>query len=115
LEVGALEESWPFDERLSSIAADLLSERRYEPFVRRLFASPPGEWQGVAACCSGLPVLPDFSGNVFAEHAESFVVTHLPWPGSPDGDRYALVVFVHLEELWSTVASYNLATLGHAS
>ena len=36
-----MDEEWPLEEKLSNVAADLLSERRYEPFVRRLFAVAP--------------------------------------------------------------------------
>jgi hypothetical protein len=106
-----LDEDWPLTERLSNVAADLLSERRFEPFIRRLFAVVPGAWQGVADCCSGLPAPPRFAAEIFAEHTDSFVVTHLQWPGSAEGDSYALVLFVHTEVLWSTIAVYNRAGL----
>ncbi len=104
-----MDEAWPLAERLSNVAADLLSERRFEPFIRRLFAVSPGTFQAVADCCSGLPALPGFAAEVFAEHGDSFLVTHLPWPGSPENDTYTLVLFVHTEELWSTIAVYNRA------
>src|SRR5436190_23257036 len=112
-----MEEPWPLAEKLSGIAADLVSQPRFEPFVRRLFAAAPGSWQTVAGCCSGLTELPRHAPEVFAEHGEAFAVTHLPWPGASYGraeDRYALVLFVHSAELWSTVAPYNLAGLGPA-
>jgi hypothetical protein len=89
-----------------------LSVERFEPFVRRLFAADPGRWLTVADCCAGLPALPDFAAEVFAEHAESFFVTYLPWPGTPDNDPYALVLFLNPEEFWSTKALYNRAILG---
>jgi hypothetical protein len=109
-----MEEPWPLAERLSSIAADLLSVKRFEPFVRQLFAAAPGSWQTVAACCSALAGLPQHAAEAFAHHGDSFVVTYLPWPGGSYGrphDRYALVLFVHNEELWSSIAAYNLAGL----
>lgn len=106
-----MKEAWPLEDRLTDVAADLLSERRFEPFVRCLFAASPGVWQGVAACCSGMTVLPGSAAEVFAEHAEPFVVTYLPWPGLPDGDPYALVLFLHADNLWSTTALYNRGVL----
>ena len=106
-----MDEAWPLAERLSNVAADLLSERRFELFIHRLLAVAPGAWQAVADCCSGLPALPGFAAEVFAEHADTFVVTHLQRPGSAEGDPYALVLFVHSEELWSTIALYNRAAL----
>ena len=109
-----MEEAWPLEENLSNVAADLLSERRFEPFVRRLFAVQPGVWQGVASCCSGLPILPKFAVEVFSEHSETFLVSYLPWPGIPDGDPYALVFFVHADNYWSTTALYNRDALRNA-
>lgn len=106
-----MEESWPLEERLSNIAADLLSERRFEPFVRRIHAVAPGTWQAVSDCCCDLTGLPNSAAAVFARHAHAFVVTHLPWPGSAEGDLFSLVLFVHTEEHWSTIAAYNRAIL----
>ena len=101
-----MDEPWTLEDSLSSVCADLLSERRFESFVRRLFASPPGAWQRVADCCSGMPELPRHAAEVFANHAAALVVTHLPWP-EPDSAGYAMVLFVHPGELWSTIAAYN--------
>jgi hypothetical protein len=98
--------SWTLEDSLSSVCADLLSERRFGPFVHRLFASPPGAWHTVAECCGGLAELPRHAAELFAEHAAALVVTHLPWP-EPEATGYALVLFVHHGELWSTIAAYN--------
>jgi hypothetical protein len=54
-----------------------------------------------------VPVLPRFAAEVFAEHADSFVVARLPWLGSPEGDLHALVLFVRAEELWHTIAAFT--------
>lgn len=110
-----MEEPWPLAEKLSSIAADLLSEKRFEPFVRQLFKGISGSWQTVKNCCSELAELPVHAEEIFVEHVDTFVVTHLPWPGLDYGepnDSYALVLFVHTMELWSTIAAYNIALLG---
>jgi hypothetical protein len=101
-----VDEPWTLEDMLSSVCADLLSERRFEPFVRRLFASPSGSWQSVAECCNGLPALPSLASELFAAHAEALVVTYLPWP-DPDSSGNVLVLFVHSGELWSTIAAYN--------
>ena len=84
----AFGEEGSLEGKLSNIAADLLSYRHYEAFVRRVFDSPTGLWLSVSTCCAGLATLPDFAAEVFAEHAESFVVAYLPWPCLPDGDPY---------------------------
>jgi hypothetical protein len=105
-----MDEPWTPEDSLSSVCADLLSERRFEPFVRRLFASPPGAWLRVAECCGGLGELPRHAAELFADHADALVVTHLPWP-EQEGVGYALVLFVHHRELWSTIAAYNCQRL----
>jgi hypothetical protein len=109
-----VDEPWTLEDSLSSVCADLLSERRFEPFVHRLFASPPGSWQTVAECCGGLPELPHHAAELFADHAEALVVTHLPWPEA-ESAGYALVLFVHHGELWSTIAAYNRQRLEEQS
>ena len=107
-----MEDSPDLEEELSEVAADLVSYKRLEPFLRRLFAHPPGRWLPVAACCSTMSDLPSAAARVFAEHGATFVVTHLPWPGLPEDDPYALALFVHSQELWSTIAMYNRAVFG---
>jgi hypothetical protein len=101
----------PLCERLAGVAADLLSERRYQPALRYLFTAPAGVWQSVASCCAGLGDLPDFAPAILAEHADQFVVTHLPWPGLSRDDTGCMVLFAHSGELWSSIAFFNRATL----
>jgi hypothetical protein len=100
----------PLGALLTSLSADLLSERRYEAFCHRLFAVPSGTWQRVADLCAELTDLPAETLDVLATHADNLFVTHLPWPGPTLGepeDSYALVLFVHAGELWSTIVAYN--------
>jgi hypothetical protein len=100
------DEPWTLEDSLSSTCADLLSQRRFEPFVRRLFSCPQGTWIRVADHCAGLPELPEHAAHLFKDHSEALVVTHLPWP-EPECIGFALVLFVHYAELWSTIAAYN--------
>ena len=101
-----MSDRWTLEDSLSSVCADLLSERRFEPFVHRLFANPAGTWLRVVDGCVDLKQLASHVGGVIREHAEELQVTHLPWP-EPDSDGNSLVVFVHRSELWSTTATYN--------
>ena len=94
-----MDEQWTLEDSLSGVCADLLSERRFEPFARRLFSSPPGVWRTVAGCCVELPELPRHAAELFAGHAAALVVTHLPWPKA-ESDGYSLVLFVHREEYY---------------
>jgi hypothetical protein len=106
-----MDEADPLRENLANVAADLLSYRRFRPIVRRIFAAPAGVWQTVASCCSGAVELPGSAAGVFAGHADRFVVTYLPWPGLPADDPGCMVVFAHDEELWSSIAFFNRASL----
>ena len=101
----------PLRERLTRAAADLLSERQHQPALRRLFSAPAGVWQTVASCCAGSVELRKFAGVGFGEDADQFVVTDLPWPGLPEDDAGCMVLFAHVDELWSTIAFFNRATL----
>ncbi|WP_165247249.1 hypothetical protein [Paludisphaera soli] len=106
-----MEEPDLLQENLHAIAADLLSLKRFQPVMRRIFAVPAGVWQTVASCCSGEFDWPESAAEIFAGHADQFVVTYLPWPGLTECDPGCMVVFVHGAELWSTVAYFNRATL----
>jgi hypothetical protein len=101
-----VDESWTIEDSLSSVCADLLSFEKFEPFVSRLFASPSGSWQTVAGLCSELSELPEHGAELFAGNAAALVVTHLTWPEG-ESSEYALVLFFHQVEFWSTVAMYN--------
>lgn len=96
---------------MTAIAADLLSERRFQPIVRRIFAVPPGVWQTVASCCSGAAEQPEAAPAVFAAYGDRLVVAYLSWPGRSEDDPGCMVVFVDEDELWSTIAYFNRASL----
>jgi len=95
---------------LASVAADLLSERRFQPILRRIFSVAPGVWQTVASCCSGTIEQPRTAPQVFAAHADRFYVAYLPWPSHSADDPGCMILFVH-DELWSTIAYFNRASL----
>jgi hypothetical protein len=99
---------WTLSDTLSGIAADLLSFRKFEPFVVRLFAAPAGAWRPVADYCAGLSELPDRAADVFADHGPRFQVAHVPWPES-DVTGYSFVLFACADEMWHTTAVYNRA------
>ena len=106
-----LGEAVQLEEKLARVAADLLSGGQFRHALRRLFAMPAGTWQPVAACCSDSTELPKYAAEVFAEHSDRFVVTYLAWPGQSADDAGCLVLFVHDDELWSTIAFFNRASL----
>jgi hypothetical protein len=101
-----LDELWTLEDSLSGVCSDLLSERRFEPFVLHLFASPLGTWRTVADCCDGLTELPRHATDVFSEHEKSLVVTHLEFP-ERNCAGFSVILFFHKDNLWSMTASYN--------
>ncbi len=84
-----------------------LSERRFQPAVRRLYARPAGEWPALARCFAGLAELPRHAAEVFTAHADHFHITHPPWPGPGAEDEDTLVLFTQDLGLWSTTAYCN--------
>ena len=85
-----LDEQVSIEDRLSGICADLLSEKRFEPFLLRVFAVAVGIWQSVVDCCSELNALPSDAIELFSTHGKELVVAHLPWP-QPDCAEYSVV------------------------
>jgi hypothetical protein len=45
-------------DRLASVAADLLSQRRYRPFLRRLLSAEREAWRPACELCDGMEPLP---------------------------------------------------------
>jgi hypothetical protein len=105
-----MDDPWTLADTLSGIAADLLSFRKFEPFVVRLFAAPAGARHPFADHCAGLPELPDRAADVFADHGPRFKVAHVPWPDS-DATGYSFVLFAYTDEMWHTTAVYSRAIL----
>jgi hypothetical protein len=83
-------------DQLSNLCAEIVSERRWEPALLRLFQdTPAGEW---------VPL------GELTESADSPATLAASWVKTPDTD-FALVLFFDTETLWSMHADYNLARL----
>jgi hypothetical protein len=102
-----LKDEWSLEERLYSVAADLLTDKPHELFVRRLAQSKVAEWQSVAALCEGMEELPRYAVEVFGEVGDEFVVMRLPWPWLAQNDAEFMVLFYCEREFWNTTAYYN--------
>src|SRR5262249_2264747 len=98
-------------ERLAGVAAALLSERRYTPFLHRLLAVERGTWRKVRDLCEGMETLPRDAHQAFQACGDTFVVTHLAWPGLPPDDPGCMVLFFHEDEYWSYAAYLNTAAV----
>jgi hypothetical protein len=91
------------DLRLADDVADLLSERRNEPFLRALFRRQKGGWSSLPELCREASIEPP---------ATAVGHVHVGWLDDPDETPgYALVIFVAMGELQSTIAIYNRARL----
>lgn len=84
---------------LQELCADIVSEKRYEPALLRLFGEKPGAWMTTKSLCEAArqPV-----------PGAKATVTWLPAPGEPD---YAVILFFDPDSLWSTTALYNTSRL----
>jgi hypothetical protein len=87
--------------RVFNRCADLLSERRYECFLRGLFGRPKGEWVGAAALCANTRThLPSDE----ALPADLYVT----WLDEPTGtEGFVTVVFFLQNDHRSMAAVYN--------
>ena len=90
------------DELISGLhdtCADVVSEQRYEVILVRLFQEyGQGEWASIAELCPATGAGPpgDLSPLVAM------------WADEPSGDpSYAVIIFYHSEEIWTTCALYN--------
>ena len=75
---------------LEDLAADLVSERRHEPLLTRLFAAEPGVWHDLDALAEGLPLVRDRLAELDA------LPIHVSWidlPTSIHGDGYCTITF----------------------
>jgi len=83
-------------DRLSNLCADVVSERRWEPALLRLFHdTPSAEWRPLRE----LTDADEYPATLAAS-----------WVSTPDAD-FAIVLFFDSETLWSMHADYNLARL----
>lgn len=102
---------WSLEEKLSSVAADLITDKPYKPFRQRLAQCKFGEWQSVATLCEGMEELPRYAAEVFEEVGNEFVVIRLRWPWLYQNDAEFMGLFYCEHEFWSTIAYYNGAVL----
>ena len=94
-------------DRLNNLCADLVSLRRLEPGLIRLFRDgPPGEWVPVGE-------LYHAAGAADGSIKSELVAAWLPAPfGNSD---YAVVLFYDDGTQWSLTASYHVARLLHGA
>lgn len=97
------------EEELNDLAADLVSFKRYSPFLERLFSQSPGTWNKLETLCSGIKDIEQRfidwqeAGTVI----ESVRVAWLDYPESSYGGEYCVIIFFCENPHWITDAIYN--------
>lgn len=93
------------EDALADLCADLLSEQRYEPCLKRLFSEPPGRWQELATLTRGCELAP-LLANAERRAESATRVAWLEFPDSEHGSGYVAVVFFS-EAVFGRVWTYN--------
>jgi hypothetical protein len=97
------------EEELNDLAADLVSFKRYSPFLERLFSQSYGTWNVLEHLCSGIKDIEqrfsdwEEAGTV----VESVRVAWLDYPESSYGGQFCVIIFFCENPHWITDAIYN--------
>jgi hypothetical protein len=102
-----MDEAISIEDGLNGATADLVSEQRFEPFLRWLFSTTSGQWQGIDARDWADEVGRRY-GEAVADALPKVRVSWLPDPYS-DGEGYAVLLFFCNNEhtLFHNCAVYN--------
>ena len=95
---------------LSCISADLVSETRHRNFLRRLIASPKGEWQDLALLCADNDATSQLLADL-GSGLEPIYVAWLPFEQATHGRAYCTIIFFAEAYHWHNVALFNTSTL----
>ena len=95
------------EERLEDLVADLLSRKKYQGIVQRLFAEAKGTWVSVKSLCSGFPNTEALRDGLDQLGEYDLLATWLDYPGTPEDAGQALIVFFAPASYWSKAAFYN--------
>jgi hypothetical protein len=97
-------------EQLETLCADIVSLRRNEPFLRRLFQAGMAEWRSAAHLCDGLPELAVDIAELERRAGDSLRVMWVDRPWGEVAD-HCLVIFYLEETISGFFATYNRARL----
>lgn len=103
------------EDELNDFVADLLAERRNEPFLYGLFLTKPGQWVSVSALCRDLMPMSHRLDLLQQRLNDSLFVTQLEYPDGVDSQGFRLIAFFAPMYMWSSTAVYNQAHLLHNS
>lgn len=95
------------EDKLSDISADLLEFDRYEAFLERLFAQPPGEWLSLASACEGVDDIMQRVNELASRYDTGPQVMWANYPAELNRRGYCIIVFFAEGPDWRSVAVYN--------
>ncbi|MCC9606232.1 hypothetical protein LOC68_18905 [Blastopirellula sp. JC732] len=89
------------DFELENLCCDLVSERRYEPFLIQLLRTDAGHWQRVLD-------LAQRSGIDLSQFRDLMMELSVVWLNHPTGDpSYVAILFYDFDSKWTKGADYN--------
>jgi hypothetical protein len=101
----------PQEEQLEDFVADLLSQKKYQVVIERLFAESKGVWASVKAHCTGA-AHPERAWEWIGRLSEEdLVTTWMDYPGTPESEGLAIILFFYTRSYWSKAAFYNRKAL----
>ncbi len=93
------------DEQLNDFSADLLSEKRHEIFLERLFSLGAGTWRLVRSLAGDLPEMQVRLNALERVTEPELYATWLDHPGVARG--FCVIIFFSTSTLWSYTALLN--------
>ncbi|SRR6266404_342696 len=99
------------EEQLEDFVADLLSEKKYQGVIERLFSEPKGVWAPVKTLCTGYVdagAAGEWTGRL---GEEELLAVWLDYPGTNENEGLSVIVFFYPQSYWSKIAFYNRNTL----
>ena len=103
------------EDELTDLMADLLGERRNEPFLHALFSAQAGQWLEVSTLCVDLEPIKQRLARLQAKLNDSLFATWLEYPDPTQSEGFCLIVFFTPLFMWNSTAIYNKAHLLHSS
>jgi len=99
------------EDELTDLMADLLGERRNEPFLHALFSAKAGQWLEVSTLCVDLESIRLRLDRLQAAANDSLFVTWLEYPDPTKSEGFCVIVFFTPTFMWNSTAIYNKAHL----
>ena len=97
------------EEQLNDLAADLVSFKRYNTFLERLFSQNDGKWHKLEALCNGIKDIEQRFIDLrdAGSLVESVRVAWLDYRNESLQKKYCVIIFFCENPHWITDAIYN--------